>query len=178
MEYVDQGGDMPENQPPTAGDPAPQFRLPGLSAEFLSLADLKGKWAVVYFYPKANTPGCTTEALEFSALAEEFAALNTVVLAVSKDSLAALARFHQQHGLNLTLLSDPDKAALSAYGAWRMKTQYGKEAMGVARSTYLVDPSGVVRRAWPKVAKAAGHAVKVLDALRAAQLQSEESSRG
>lgn len=168
---------MAEGQPPQAGNPAPQFCLPGLGADALALDDLKGKWAVVYFYPKANTPGCTTEALEFSALAEEFTALNAVVLAVSKDNQAALTKFQQQHGLRVTLLSDPDKIALLAYGAWRMKTQYGKESMGVARSTYLVDPAGVVRRAWPKVAKAAGHALKVLDALRAAQLQSEETPK-
>lgn len=151
------------------GDKAPAFCLSAAGRADVRLEDYAGKWLVVYFYPKDDTPGCTTEALEFTALLPEFRALGAEVVGISKDSVAAHEKFAAKHNLEVTLLSDGDKAALEAYGAWREKTSYGKTAMGVVRSTYLLDPQGVVRAAWPKMAKAEGHAAVVLAELRRLQ---------
>ena len=151
---------------PEQGQPAPQFCLPDTHGEQLCLKDLAGKWVVLYFYPKDNTSGCTTEALEFTAIKSEFESLNAVVLGVSKDSGASHEKFIEKHGLTIRLLSDPEKVVLQLYGAWRMKKMYGKESMGVVRSTFLIAPDQNIAKAWPRVAKAAGHAGKVLDALR------------
>ena len=150
------------------GDKAPGFCLAAGDAngEEVRLEDYAGQWLVVYFYPRDDTPGCIAEALEFTGLKAEFQALGAAVVGISKDSVAAHRKFAAKHGLTVTLLSDADKAVLTAYGAWREKTSYGKTAMGVVRSTYLLDPQGVVRAAWPKVAKAAGHAAAVLAELR------------
>ena len=153
-------------QMPSVGSAAPDFRLPSGDGNELGLADLRGKWVVVYFYPKDNTSGCTTEAKEFTDLLPDFAALNAEVLGISKDSVTSHANFAAKHGLGVNLLADPELTVLQAYGAWRLKKSYGKESMGTVRSTLLVDPAGLVRRTWPNVAKGAGHAAKVLEALR------------
>ena len=125
----------------------------------------KGQAIVLYFYPKDNTPGCTTEAREFSALKPEFAALNCEILGMSPDSVKAHQNFTAKQDLSVNLASDPDHGVLEQFGAWRLKKNYGKEYMGVARSTVLIDPQGVIRHVWPTV-KAAGHAAEVLDTLR------------
>ncbi|WP_027184115.1 peroxiredoxin [Desulfovibrio inopinatus] len=157
---------MSETSFPESGQPAPEFCLPDASENMVCLSYFKGKFVVVYFYPRDNTTGCTTEALEFTALADEFAKHNAVVLGISKDSAKSHRSFIEKHQLGITLLSDPEKTVLMAYGAWRLKKMYGKESMGVVRSTVLVGPDGNVVEAWPKVAKSAGHAAKVVDALK------------
>lgn len=148
------------------GSKAPDFRLLDSGNEWRTLADFAGRWLALYFYPKDNTSGCTTEALEFTALLPRFRELNAEVAGVSKDSATSHANFIEKHNLDVILLSDPTTETLAAYGAWRLKKMYGKESMGVVRSTALIDPEGVVRAVWPKVAKGAGHAEKVLQALQ------------
>lgn len=148
------------------GEFAPDFTLPAGSGREIRLSDLKGKWVVLYFYPKDSTPGCTTEALEFTQLLPEFKSLNAVVLGVSKDSTASHRKFIEKQALTVELLSDVDTAVMESYGAWQMKKQCGKECMGTVRSTVLIDPEGKVAQVWPKVTKAAGHAEQVLAALR------------
>jgi len=148
------------------GTEAPDFRLQAADGSERGLEDYRGKWLVLYFYPKDNTSGCTTEALEFTGLLSEFQALGAEVVGVSRDSAASHKKFVDKHALGVTLLADPELQALQSYGAWRLKKNYGKESMGTVRSTVLVDPQGVVRAAWPKVAKAAGHAGTVLEKLR------------
>ncbi len=155
-----------ETNIPEQGQPAPDFCLPDALGEQLCLKELAGKWVVLYFYPRDNTSGCTTEALEFTGLKAVFESLNAVILGVSKDSAASHQKFAEKHGLTIKLLSDPEKTVLQLYGAWRLKKMYGKESLGVVRSTFLIDPKQQIRKAWPRVAKAAGHAEKVLDALR------------
>lgn len=151
---------------PEAGVQAPDFRLPDAEGREVGLADLNGRWVVLYFYPKDNTSGCTAEAREFTELLPEFSALNAEVLGVSKDSVASHAAFVKKHDLNVRLLADPELKVLQAYGAWRMKKSYGQQSMGTVRSTVLIDPAGMVRKTWPKVAKGAGHAAEVLEVLR------------
>lgn len=151
---------------PMVGQPAPDFTLPDATGGEVSLKDLRGFWVVLYFYPKDNTSGCTTEALEFTELLPEFTPLGAKVLGVSKDSVTSHQKFVDKHDLGVQLLADPELKALQSYGAWQMKKMYGKESMGTVRSTVLIDPGGVVRQTWPKVAKSAGHARKVLEALR------------
>jgi thioredoxin-dependent peroxiredoxin len=148
-----------------AGDAAPTFRAPADSGEEVSLGDLKGKTVVLYFYPKDDTPGCTVEANEFTALAAEFAAAGATVLGVSRDTVNSHCRFRDKYGLKVTLLSDPELGIHKAYGAWGEKTMYGKKVEGVLRSTFVIDGDGVVQRAYANV-KAAGHAAKVLADLK------------
>jgi len=150
---------------PAPGDPAPVFCLSNTSGSETRLEDFRGQWVVLYFYPKDNTPGCTVEAQEFSALKNQFAALNAVVLGMSPDSVKSHRSFAGKHNLEVNLLSDPEHQILEQFGAWRLKKNYGKEYMGVGRSTFLIDPSGVIRHTWPEV-KAAGHAAEVLATLR------------
>jgi peroxiredoxin Q/BCP len=150
---------------PTPGDAAPGFCLRGASGADTRLEDLRGQWVVLYFYPKDNTPGCTVEAQEFSALKSQFESLGAVILGLSPDSPKSHQNFTAKQGLTVELLSDPEHQILQQFGAWRLKKNYGKEYMGVARSTFLIDPHGVVRHAWPEV-KAAGHAAEVLQRLR------------
>ncbi len=153
---------------PQAGDPAPQLELSDEQGEVHRLADRRGSWTVVYFYPKDDTPGCTTEACEFRDLRDDVEAGGAVVWGVSPDGAASHAAFRAKFGLNFTLLSDPDHAVADAWGAWREKNKYGRTYWGVARSSYLVGPDGRIARAWPNV-RAEGHAAEVLDALRSAQ---------
>lgn len=150
---------------PQPGRPAPEFSLPDASGHTHFLAEFTGHWLVLYFYPKDLTSGCTTEALEFSALLPQFLALDAAVVGISRDTPATHEKFIAQNDLTVLLLSDPDVAAHKAYGAWRLKKASGKETIGAVRSTFLIDPDGVVRKVWPKVAKAAGHPQAVLTAL-------------
>ena len=149
-----------------AGDAAPAFTLPATGGREISLSGLKGRKAVLYFYPKDDTSGCTTEAQDFNALRGAFAACDTEVIGVSADSLASHDRFRAKYGLGLTLASDEAKEALEAYGVWVEKSMYGRRYMGVERTTVLIDRDGRIARVWPKV-KVPGHAQEVLEAARA-----------
>ena len=151
-----------------AGTAAPDFTLPDQDGTEFTLSDLAGESAaVLYFYPKDNTPGCTTEALDFTALREEFAALGVRIFGVSPDSVRVHKGFCQRKGLGITLLSDPNHAVAELYGAWGEKKSYGRTYMGIIRSTYLIDRNGVIAEVWPKV-RVKGHAQAVLE--RAASL--------
>lgn len=143
------------------GDPAPPFDLPTAGGGRVSLAKLKGRRVVLYFYPKDDTPGCTQEALNFTEKAKAFAAAKTTVIGVSRDSPAKHDKFAAKHGLKVTLASDEDGAVCEAYGVWVEKTLYGRSYMGVERATFLVDPKGNIARVWRKV-KVPGHVEDVL----------------
>lgn len=143
--------------------PAPAFTLTTDGDGQFSLADVAGKAVALYFYPKADTPGCTTEGLDFSAMSGEFAAANTVVIGVSRDALKKLDRFKAKHDLKVILGSDEDGTVCETYGTWVMKKLYGREYMGIERATFLIDASGVVRKIWHNV-KVKGHAQAVLEA--------------
>lgn len=153
------------------GTKAPDFRAAAVATgddggSEVGLADFLGrKNVVLYFYPRDNTPGCTTEATDFRDALADFAAADTVVLGVSKDSVRSHCSFRDKHALSFPLLSDPDGAIVAAYDVWREKKMYGKAMMGVERSTFLIDKQGVVRKAWRKV-KVKGHAPEVLAAAR------------
>jgi thioredoxin-dependent peroxiredoxin len=148
------------------GEKAPAFTLKNQKDEQVRLADFKGQWVVLYFYPRDNTPGCTKEACEFTAGIAQFRRLDAVVLGCSPDSPERHRDFIRKHGLKLTLLSDPKYTVMEKYGAWGEKKLYGKTFLGVIRSTVLIDPSGKIAYHWRKV-KAAGHAEKVAERLRA-----------
>jgi len=146
------------------GSEAPSFCATDTYGEQRCLEDYKGKWVVLYFYPKDNTPGCTVEAVDFTARKGEFADLNTEIIGVSGDSEKSHKKFTDKHDLNITLLSDPDKEMMGNYGAWKEKKMYGKTFLGIIRSTVLIDPDGKVAHVWPKV-KAKGHADAVKERL-------------
>lgn len=146
--------------------PAPAFDLATDGDGRVSLDGLKGKNIVLYFYPKADTPGCTTEGQDFSALIDRFAAANAVVIGVSRDTVKKLDRFKAKHDLKLALGSDEDGAVTESWGVWVLKKLYGREYMGIERATFLIDGQGVVRRAWRNV-KVKGHAEEVLAAVEA-----------
>jgi peroxiredoxin Q/BCP len=150
------------------GDPAPDFELPTDSGETLRLSDLRGKFVVLYFYPKDDTSGCTAEALDFNRLAPRFAEAGATVVGVSPDSVKSHVKFKSKHGLGLTLAADETHAALEAYGVWKEKSMYGRRFMGVERTTAIVDPEGRIVRLWRKV-KVGGHADQALAELAAAQ---------
>ena len=147
----------------TEGQTAPALDLATDGDARVTLAGLKGKSVVLYFYPKADTPGCTTEGLDFSALSDQFAGANAVVIGVSRDAVKKLDRFKAKHDLKVILGSDEDGVVCEAYGTWIMKKLYGREYMGVERATFLIDGAGVVRRVWRSV-KVKGHAEQVLEA--------------
>jgi peroxiredoxin Q/BCP len=149
------------------GDFAPDFTLPADDGTPVRLTDLRGRWVVLYFYPKANTPGCTQEACEFRDGHAEAAARGAVVLGISPDPVSALARFRTKYALPFRLLSDADHRVAEAYGVWKEKTLYGRKTWGVERSTFLIDPEGRIARIWRRV-QPAGHAAEVLAALPAA----------
>jgi peroxiredoxin Q/BCP len=151
---------------PAEGKKAPAFSLPADDGSTVSLKSLAGKKAVLYFYPKDDTPGCTTEGIAFSALKKKFDAANTVVLGISKDSIEKHCKFRDKHGLTVRLLSDEEGKMLESYGVWTEKSLYGRKFMGIERSTVLIDEKGVVRKVWPKV-KVNGHADEVLAAAQA-----------
>ena len=146
------------------GEKAPGFCLEDPDRGEMCLKDLKGKWVVLYFYPKDNTKGCTMEALEFTAAEDEFKAKNAVIIGVSPDSLKSHTNFRQKHDLSINLLSDTEKEVLETYGVWQKKKMYGREYMGVVRSTYLIDMEGKVAFVWPKV-RVKGHVDNVLEKL-------------
>ncbi|MCB5943314.1 thioredoxin-dependent thiol peroxidase [Acidocella sp. KAb 2-4] len=148
------------------GDKAPDFSLPATGGRTVSLASLKGKPFVLYFYPRADTPGCTKEACAFQDGLPEFSKLDVTVIGVSKDSMKALEKFAEKYSLQFPLASDPEAEVINAYGAWQEKSMYGKKYMGIERSTVLVDAKGKVAKLWPKV-KVAGHAEEVLAAVQA-----------
>jgi peroxiredoxin Q/BCP len=146
------------------GDKAPEIRLRTDSGEAFKLSDLKGKRVALYFYPRANTPGCTTEACEFRDGIEAFTKKRAVVVGVSPDTPAAQAKFKSKYGLPFTLLADEEKAAAQAYGVWKEKSLYGKKSMGIERTTFIIGPDGRIEKIYAKV-KAQGHAAKVLENL-------------
>ena len=150
------------------GDPAPEFRLPADDGREISLMDLRGKHVVLYFYPKASTPGCTTEVIEFRDLKKEFDKLNAVVLGCSADSVEAQAKFKAKQKLNFPLLSDPEFTVIEAYDARRMKSFLGKSYLGIVRSSVLIGPDGKVEKIWA-TAKSKGHAAEVVEALKGLQ---------
>jgi peroxiredoxin Q/BCP len=147
----------------TPGDPAPEFDLATDGAGRVRLADLRGRKVVLYFYPKDDTPGCTTESIAFTGLADAFAEANTVVIGASKDSAASHDKFKTKHSLSQSLASDPDGQTVEAYGAWVEKSMYGRKYMGIDRSTVLIDSDGRIAQIWRKV-KVPGHAEAVLKA--------------
>jgi peroxiredoxin len=153
-------------KPPAQGAKAPPFSLPDDEGGTTSLKDFAGQTLVLYFYPKDDTSGCTKEAIEFSALAKEFRAAKAAVVGVSRDSPDRHAKFRDKHGLKVTLASDEDGKVLERYGVWVEKSLYGRNFMGIERSTFLIDGASVVRKVWRKV-KVAGHAREVLEAARA-----------
>ena len=146
------------------GDQAPGFSLPATGGTTLDLASFAGRRVVLFFYPKDDTPACTKEALAFSSSAAKFRARKTAVIGVSRDSLASHEKYAAKHSLAIPLVSDADGAVCEAYGVWREKKLYGKVYMGIERSTFLIDETGVIRRVWRKV-KVEGHAEDVLAAL-------------
>ena len=150
----------------TEGLNAPAFDMATADGGRVSLADLKGKTVVLYFYPKADTPGCTTESQDFSALIDDFEAANAVVIGVSRDPVKKLARFQAKHDLKVVLASDEPEDITLGYGVWVEKKLYGREYMGIERATFLIDGEGVVRQVWRKVS-VKGHAAEVLAATRA-----------
>jgi len=143
------------------GDKAPDIRLQTDKGEEFRLSDLKGKRVVLYFYPKADTPGCTTEACEFRDDLKAFSKKGTAVVGISPDKPAAQARFKEKYDLPFTLLADENKAAAEAYGVWREKNMYGKKVMGISRSTFVIGPDGKIEKIYGNV-KAKGHAAQVL----------------
>ncbi|HDQ92833.1 MAG TPA: peroxiredoxin [Synergistetes bacterium] len=147
------------------GTMAPDFCLKDSNGDEKCLRDFEGKWVVLYFYPKDDTSGCTLEAIEFSAREEEFRENNSLVIGISPDTCESHASFIGKHNLTVILLSDPEKKVLTEYGAWRMKKMYGKEGMGVVRSTLLISPEGKIARVWDNV-RAAGHAQKVFEEIK------------
>ncbi len=144
---------------------APMFTLKDGEGNKVALKDLRGKNVIVYFYPRDNTSGCTKEAEGFRDLIKKFERLNTVIVGISPDSTESHQKFACKYDLPFALLSDPDRKVMTKYGAFGEKTMYGKKTMGVIRSTVWVDPKGKVKKHWRKVAKAADHPAKVLEAL-------------
>jgi peroxiredoxin Q/BCP len=147
-----------------AGDPAPKFTLPDQDGKDVSLADFAGKPVIIYFYPRDDTPGCTKEACQFN---DNLHALNKAggsVVGISADGAAKHTKFREKYGLKFPLLTDADHSVMEAFGAYGEKTMYGKKVTGVIRSTFLIDGTGTVTRAWYNV-KADGHAAKVLEEL-------------
>lgn len=149
------------------GQPAPDFTLPRDGGGEVSLSALRGQKVVLYFYPKDDTPGCTTEALDFTARAQEFDAAGAVVIGISKDSVAKHDKFVKKHALGITLASDEHGTTCEDYGVWVEKSMYGKTYMGIDRSTFLIDGEGRIVRIWRKV-KVADHAAEVLEAAKSA----------
>ncbi len=149
-----------------AGAKAPAFTIPRDGGATVSLKDFMGRNLVLYFYPKADTPGCTKEAIAFSRLRAGFAKAGTDILGVSADSVAAQDKFKAKHDLKIPLASDETHKMLTAYGAWGEKSLYGRKFLGVMRKTYLIDGKGRIARVWPKV-RVEGHAEEVLEAARA-----------
>jgi thioredoxin-dependent peroxiredoxin len=148
------------------GDAAPAIHVDDDQGQPFDLATLKGKNVVLYFYPKADTPGCTKESCEFRDQSKKFTKADTVIVGVSPDKSAAQSKFKDKFDLPFTLLADVDHKVAEAYGTWTEKSMYGRKYMGIDRSTYLIDRTGVIRRVWRKV-KVPGHVAEVLEAAKA-----------
>lgn len=151
---------------PAIGAPAPLFAVPGAGGQTVDLAAMTGKTVVLYFYPKDDTPGCTTEAIDFTAAAADFAAANAVIIGVSKDTVAKHDKFIAKHELGVMLASDAEATICEDYGVWVEKAMYGKTYMGIERATFLIDAKGIVRQIWRKV-RVKGHVAEVLAAAKA-----------
>lgn len=147
------------------GNPAPDFELPKDGGGNIRLSEFKGQKIVVYFYPKDDTSGCTSEAQQFSALVADFKAANTLILGISKDSVKSHDKFKAKYGLEIDLLSDEELIAANAYGVWVEKSMYGRKYMGLERATFLVNEDGIIEKIWRKV-KVTGHAEEVLKACK------------
>lgn len=145
------------------GDKAPDFSMPTAGGGEISLADLAGRKAIVFFYPKADTPGCTKECIAFTEQLPDFSGLGVEVIGVSKDKVAKLEKFRDKYDLKITLASDEEGGVVEGFGSWVEKSMYGKKYMGIDRSTFLIDETGTIKAAWRKV-KVPGH----VDAVRAA----------
>lgn len=152
---------------PAVGDAAPALALPDDNGTICDLATQRGRWVVLFFYPKDFTPGCTTEVCEFRDLSPDFEAAGATVWSLSVLDSASKAKFKAKHGLTFPLLADPDHEVAERYGVWVEKKNYGKTYMGIDRATFLIDPAGRVAHIWPKV-KVEGHAALVLETLRSA----------
>ncbi len=146
------------------GKKAPAFSLNNKDSKKVKLSDFKGKWIVLYFYPKDNTSGCTKEAIDFTENIAKFKKLKAVIIGISADSEKSHANFIKKHGLKVELLSDPDHNVMEKYGVWQKKKMYGREYMGVVRSTILINPKGIIEKIWEKV-KVKGHVKEVHTAL-------------
>ena len=149
---------------PEINSEAPDFKLNNSKGKSRTLDDYAGKWLVLYFYPKDNTSGCTTEAKEFTVFKRKFSAKKAVIAGISPDSEASHQRFIGKHGLKIELLSDSDKEIARAYGVWQLKKLAGREYMGIVRTTFLIDPEGRIKNVWTKV-KVKGHVLAVFDSL-------------
>jgi len=149
-----------------AGSAVPDFSLESDAGRSVTSADLRGGWCVLYFYPKADTPGCTREAQAFTAHRAQFEALGVKVFGISKDKVTALCKFRDKYTLEVELLADPELGVHKAFGAFGEKVMYGKRVEGVIRSTFVIDPNGRVAHVFPSV-KVDGHAEKVLEVVRA-----------
>lgn len=152
--------------PPALGQAAPSFTLPRDGGSEVSLSDYADRIVVLYFYPKDDTPGCTTEAIDFSADIDAFAKAGAVVLGVSRDTVKKHEKFRDRHGLKVALLADEDGAVCEAYGVWGEKSMYGRTYLGIDRTTFLVGRDGKIARVWEKV-KVKGHVAEVLAAVMA-----------
>jgi len=151
---------------PVIGWNAPSFTLPRDGGGTLSLSDFKGRNLVLYFFPKADTPGCTTESIAFSGLKRAFAKADAEIVGVSADPVKAQDKFRDKHGLTIALASDEEKKMLTAYGVWGEKSMYGRKFIGVRRTTFLIGRDGRVAQIWENV-KVPGHAEAVLEAAKA-----------
>ena len=159
---------MPEPRQLKTGIKAPAFSLPDATGEKISLDQYKGKWIVLYFYPKDMTSGCTLEAVDFTGSLPEFSKLNATVIGISPDSCSSHQKFIVKHNLVVTLLSDENKKVLGRYGVWQAKQMYGKEYFGVVRTTFLVGPDGKIKYIWNNV-KVKDHVNDVLLKLKELQ---------
>ncbi|NIA04067.1 MAG: thioredoxin-dependent thiol peroxidase [Nitrospiraceae bacterium] len=146
---------------------APKFCLPDYKNEKHCLSNFKGKWVVLYFYPKDNTSGCTREALGFTENLNSFKKLNAEIIGISKDTTESHRKFIEKHNLSILLLSDSNHAIIEKYGAWGKKKNYGREYFGTIRSTFLIDPQGNIVKQWNKV-KVSNHIQEVLETLKEA----------
>jgi len=162
---------MPNQLKP--GEKAPDFAIPDQDGNIRISDELRGSWSILYFYPKDNTSVCTVEALAFSAVYEKLTELKVPIIGISPDSVDSHKKFIQKNELNLTLLSDPSHTVIESYGVWTLKKMYGKEYMGVERSTFLIRPDGIIADIWHKV-KVKGHVEEVTSRLQ--ELMAEKST--
>lgn len=150
------------------GTKAPDFTLPDQDGKVISFASKRGKWIIIYFYPKDMTPGCTTEACNFQEHLPEFDTLNTEIIGISKDSVTKHRKFADKYNLRFTLVSDESGELCEAYGVWQEKSLYGKKYMGIVRSTFIINPDGIVQKVFPKVS-VKEHYLEVQEALKKLQ---------